>query len=117
MSDGLEPTEEYDGSVAVNVYGDDGARETVRCPSVEEAIETVKAERSEAAVLEIEDADDEVVFDSVDMDIEDWEVEWTHAKRSFAVDVEERECPYGNVACVADDLCDQCKLDVIQREA
>lgn len=117
MTRGLEPTEEYDGAVAVHVFGDDGLRETIRCPSFEDAIEAVKEERSAATFVEIADRDGDVVFDSVDMDIEDWEVEWRHAKRSLSVDVEERECPHDNVACFADDLCVECQIDEVKRGA
>lgn len=109
-----EPTEVYDGSVEVHVFADDGGRETIRCPSFEAAIETVKDVRSDAEVVEMVDPEGEVVFDSVDMTIEDWAVEWKHAKRSLSVDVEQRECPYDNVACFADDLCVQCKIDKVQ---
>lgn len=111
MTRGLEPTEEYDGAVTVALMDDDGTRERIRCRSFEEAIETVKAERSAAAVVEIVGKDGEVVFDSVDMDIEDWEVEWRHAMRRLSVDVEDRECPHGNVACFADDRCIECQMD------
>lgn len=116
MANGLDPTEEYDGSITVRTFDDDGTRKQEKCATFKEAIETVKTKRGSHDVLEIVDKDDEVVFDSVDMDIEDWEVEWKHAKRRLSVDVEERECPYENVACFADDLCVQCKINKVQSQ-
>lgn len=50
------------------------------------------------------------------MRIEEWAVEWEHAKRRLSVDVEEYDCPYDNIACVADDLCVQCKMDKVQND-
>lgn len=117
MNRGLEPTEEYDGAVTVRLLDDDGTRETIRCPSFEAAIETVREERSTAGIVEMTTPDGDVVFDSVDMDIDDWAVEWDNARRALSVDVEERECPYDNVACVADDRCVECKMDAVQRES
>jgi hypothetical protein len=114
MTDGLEPTEEYDGSLTVALYDDDGTRAEIRCTSYPEAIEVVKRKRDAYTVVDIVGADGEVVFTSADMDIEDWEVEWKQAKRRFSVDVEPRDCPYDNVACFADDLCVQCKIDKVQ---
>jgi hypothetical protein len=114
MTEGLEPTEEYDGTVTVRVSNDGGGRTTISCSSYEEAIGVVKREVHEATVVEILDREGEVVFDSADMNIENWEVEWKHAKRRLSVDVEERECPYDNVACFADDLCVECKMDEAQ---
>ena len=116
MANGLDPTEEYDGSITVRTFDDDGSRDQEKCSSFKEAIEKVKSVRGSHEVVEIVDKDDEVVFDSVDMDIEDWEVEWKHAKRRLSVDVEERDCPYDNVACFADDLCVQCKIDKVQSQ-
>jgi hypothetical protein len=60
--------------------------------------------------------DGEVVFDSAEMNIDDWETEWQHAKRRLSVDIEEHECSYDNVACVADDLCVKCKIDKVQTQ-
>ncbi|QLD89116.1 hypothetical protein HWV07_08765 [Natronomonas salina] len=116
MANGLDPTEEYDGSIIVRTFDDDGSREREKCASFKEAIETVKELRHSHDVVEIVDKDNEAVFNSVDMNIEDWEVEWKHAKRRLSVDVEERECPYDNVACFADDLCVQCKIDKVQNQ-
>lgn len=117
MNRGLEPTEEYDGAVTVRLLDDDGAREHIRCRSFEEAIETVRAERSSAEVVEMAAPDGDVVFDSVDMDIDDWAAEWRHALRRLSVDVEERECPHGNVACFADDRCVECQIDQLRGES
>jgi len=116
MADGMKPTEEYDGSVVVRAFSDGERTRSVRCASFREAIDTVKQKQASAAVVEIINQDGDVVFDSVDMDIEDWEAEWKHAKRRMSVEVEERECPYSNVACFADDFCVQCKMDKIQVE-
>lgn len=114
MANGLEPTEEYDGSITVRLYDDDGGREQIRCGSYEEAIEVVKSRVGSTDVVEMVDRDDDVVFSSVDMDVEAWAVEWKRAKRRLSVDVEERECPYDDVACFEDDLCVQCQIDEVQ---
>lgn len=114
MTDGLEPTEEYDGTVTVLVLEESGDRERVQCSSYRNAIELVKQRRSSDTVVKIEDRDGEIVFTSAEMDIRNWETEWQHAKRRLSVDVDERECPYDNVACFADDLCVQCKMDEVQ---
>lgn len=116
MEEGLEPTEEYDGSISVHVLDDDGDRERVRCGSYVDAIETVKDERSDSTVVKIEDRDGEVVFTSAEMDIDEWEREWQHAKQGLSVEVEERECPYGGVSCFPDDLCVQCTMDAMRAE-
>lgn len=114
MENGLEPTEEYDGSVSVHVLDDDGDRERVRCESYEEAIETVRDEQTRSTVVKIEDRDGEVVFTSAEMDIDEWAREWEQAKRGLSVDVEERECPHGSVSCFPDDRCVQCTFDAMQ---
>jgi hypothetical protein len=114
MAGGLEPTEEIEGSLAVHLYDDDGTRNEIRCTSYPEAIELVKQKRDAYTVVDIVGADGEVVFTSADMNIEDWEVEWKQAKRRLSVDIEPRDCPYDNVACFADDLCVQCKIDKVQ---
>ena len=116
MVRGLEPTEQYDGSITVRTFDDDGSRERIRCASYEEAIDVAKDERVSSEVLEIVGSDGDVVFDSAEMKLEDWEVEWKHAKRRLSVDVEKRECPYENRACFADDLCVQCQIDKVQDE-
>jgi hypothetical protein len=114
MTGGLDPTEEYDGTVTVRVLDDSGTRDKISCSSYEEAIGVVKRKAGSATVIETLDRNGEAVFDSADMDIEDWEIEWKHAKRRLSVDVEERECPYDNVACFADDLCVECKIDAVK---
>jgi len=116
MSNDSEPTESYDGSLTVRLLDDDEGREDVQCSSYNEAIEVVKDNRYSTTVVKIIDRDGDVVFNSVDMDINDWETEWKHAKRRLSVEVEEYDCPYDNVACFADDLCVQCKMDEVQNQ-
>jgi hypothetical protein len=114
MAGGLDPTEEYDGRVTVRILDDSGTRDKITCSSYEEAISIVKRKERSVTIIEILDGNGGVVFDSADMDIDDWEAEWKHAKRRLSVDVEERECPYDNVACFADDLCVKCKIDEVK---
>lgn len=114
MAHGLEPTEEYDGSVSVRLLDDTGANEEIRCASYEAAIDVVKENEDAVTVAKIVDRDGDVVFTSADGDIRDWETEWTHAKHRIAADVEKYDCPYDNVACFADDRCVQCKMDEVQ---
>lgn len=114
MSGGLEPTEEYDGTITVRTFDDDGNRGEIDCPSYEVAIDVVKQEVRTATVVEIVDSDGVVVFDSVEMNIEEWAVEWKNAKRRLSIDAESRECPYDNVACFAEDLCVECQIDEVQ---
>jgi hypothetical protein len=116
MVRGHEPTEAYDGSIVVRTFDDDAGRERTDWDSFAEAIDHVKAVRHSVDVVEMLHPDGDVVFDSHEMDIDDWEREWTHAKRRQAVDVEERDCPYDSVACFADDLCVQCKIDTVQQQ-
>jgi hypothetical protein len=116
MTRGLEPSEEFDGSITVHVLRDKEANEKVRCSSYKEAIGAVKSENRSAVATKIEDRDGEIVFNSDEMDIEDWVVEWENQKRSLSVNVEAHECPYDNVACVSDDLCVKCKMDKVQKE-
>lgn len=113
MTRGLEPTEEYDGSIVVRLFFERAANERISCRSFEEAIEVVRDERHDAEVVEILDRDGELVFDSVDMDIDDWAAAWRHAKRRLSVDVEPYDCPYDDVACFADDHCVRCQMDAI----
>lgn len=42
MVDGLNPTEEYDGSISVRVLKDKEGQERIQCQSFREAIQTVK---------------------------------------------------------------------------
>lgn len=115
MADALEPTESYDGSITVVALDDDGARDRSRCSSYEDAIALVKDKQSSTTVVKIEDRDGEIVFSSAKTDIRQWERTWRREKRTLSVDVEERACPYDNVACFADDLCVQCEMDEVQR--
>lgn len=114
MADGLDPTEEYDGSIRVRLLDDDTGTDVIQCASYYEAIDVVKEHQHAVTAVKIIDRDDNVVFTSADMRIENWEAEWEHAKRQLSVDVEEYDCPYDNVACFADDLCVQCKMDKVQ---
>jgi len=114
MADGLEPTERYDGTVTVHILSDDERTERKTCSSYEAAIDLVKRHRKSATAIKIEDRDGEIVFTSAEMDIEQWEIQWKHAKRRLSVDADEHECPYDNVACFEDDLCVQCQMDQVQ---
>lgn len=116
MANGLDPTEAYDGSITVYLADDSGDRDQIKCASYEEAISVVKDNQYSTTVITIAGRDGDIVFDSADMNIDDWEIEWKHAKRRLSVDVEEYDCPYDNVACFADDLCVQCKMDKIQNQ-
>jgi hypothetical protein len=111
MGDNLQPTERYDGTVSVIVLGEDGARERHDVHSYEAAIELVKERAGPETVCKIEGHEGQVVFDSQELAIENWEKEWRREKRRLSVDVDEHECPYDAVGCVADDLCVQCKMD------
>ncbi|SER50192.1 hypothetical protein [Natrinema salaciae] len=116
MTNGLEPTEEYDGSVTVRLLDDQRGREAIRCASYEDAIAVVKENHRSVTVAKIVDRDGDVVFTSSEMDIDDWETEWEHAKRRLSVDVDEYDCPYDSVGCFADDLCVQCQIDRVQEQ-
>lgn len=116
MPGGLDPTEEYDGSIRVRLLDDTGGTDEIACSSYYEAIDVVKERQYDVTAAKIIDRDDEVVFTSVDTRIEDWAAEWEHAKRSLSVTVEAYDCPYENIACFADDLCVQCKMDEVQNE-
>lgn len=106
-----EPTETTRRPVTVILLHEGGDHERIEHGSYRAAIDSVKANESEAAVAKIEAADGEIVFRSDEVDIEDWENEWKRAKRRLAVDVEEHDCPYDSVGCLADDLCVQCQMD------
>lgn len=75
MSDGLEPTETYDGTITVHVLNDRGDNEHIQCSSYANAIDLVKDRQAAATVVKIADRDDEIVFTSAEMDIRDWERE------------------------------------------
>lgn len=113
MPDRLDPTEEYDGRLTVYVLNDHTEREKYRCSSYPEAIETVKKEQDGATTTKIEDKDGEIVFSSARAFIEDWEKAWKSKKRSLSISVEDHDCPYDHISCVADDLCGRCKLDKV----
>lgn len=114
MSGGLDPTEEYDGRITVRLLWDHSPPEDVVCSSYYEAIDVVKSKQQSVTAIKIIDRDGDVVFTSAEMDIEQWETQWEHAKRSLSVNVEEYECPYDSISCFADDLCVRCKMDKIQ---
>ena len=114
MTAGLDPTEEYDGSITVRLLDDRAGTETVSCSSYQDAIETVKANLESVTVAKIVDRDDEIVFTSAEMDIDDWERAFTREKRRQSVHVEAYDCPYDSVSCFADDLCVRCKMDKVR---
>ncbi len=116
MNDGLDPTEEYDGTVTVRLLDDQEGVDELTCSSYSEAIDRVKSQTEAVTAAKIVDRDGDVVFTSREMAIEDWERQWTQAKRSLSVDVEQYECPYDDMACFADDLCVQCKMDRVQEQ-
>lgn len=116
MSNGLDPTEEYDGGIKVRLLDDHDGRDVVDCSSYKEAIEVVKEYRDSVTAAKIIGGDGEVKFSSTDTDIETWERVWKREKRSLGVDVEKYVCPYDNVSCFADDLCVQCKMDKLQNQ-
>lgn len=113
MTEGLRPTEEYDGRIIVHILKDEGSRDRIKCHSYEQATERVKQEQDAATVVKIEDGDGDIVFTSRETDIEVWETEWKHAMRRLSVDVEEWDCPHDDIACFADDLCLECKMDKV----
>lgn len=117
MSDRPGPTERYDGTLTVRILREKQKTVRLQCSSYDEAIQTVKQHREVATAIKIENRDREVVFDSARMDIDDWTTEWKKAKRRFSADVEAHDCPYDNIACVADDLCTQCQIDRVQNRA
>ena len=116
MTSGLDPTEVYDGSITVRLLDDRTGTETVTCSSYEEAIEVVKENQYSVTVAKIVDRDNDVVFTSSDMDIDDWETIWRQEKLRQSADVDKYDCPYDSVSCFADDLCVQCKIDKVQSQ-
>lgn len=116
MGGGLEPTEKYDGTIRVRLLDDTAETTEIRCASYHDAIDVVKDRHCSVTAAKIIDRDDDVVFTSAEMDIDDWAREWEHAKRSFSVTVDAYDCPYDNIACFADDLCVQCKMDTVQEQ-
>ncbi|MFA9427131.1 hypothetical protein [Natronorubrum sp. A-ect3] len=116
MTSGLDPTEEYDGSIRVRLLNDKSGTEELSCNSYEGAIDVVKENQYSVTVAKIVDRDGDVVFTSADMNIDDWESVWRQEKRRQSVHVEEYDCPYDSVSCFADDLCVQCKIDKVQNQ-
>ena len=116
MSSGLDPTEVYDGSITVRLLDDQTGTETVTCSSYEEAIEVVKEHHCSVTVAKITDRDNDVVFTSADMDIDDWESIWRQEKLRQSANVDEYDCPYNSVSCFRDDLCVQCEIDKVQNQ-
>ncbi|WP_248516287.1 hypothetical protein [Salinarchaeum laminariae] len=114
MGKGGEPTESYDGSITVRILDDETGKRLERCSSFVEAIEIVKENQYTHVETKIVDRDGDVVFSSVDHDIDTWESIWKQEKLRQGVDVEEYDCPYDNISCFADDLCVQCKMDKVQ---
>ena len=114
MTRGLEPTEEYDGSITVRLLDDESGTEDIRCSSFEDAIERVKEHQYSVTAAKIIDGDGTVVFTSADMDIDDWESVWRRELRRQSVQVEDHDCPYDSVACFADDLCVRCQIDNVR---
>lgn len=114
MSNSPDPTEEYDGSITVLLLDDRTGREEISCSSFKQAIQIVKDKQDSVTAAKIIDRDDDIVFSSVEMNIEQWETIWKKEKRRLTVDVEEYDCPYNNISCFADDLCVQCKMDKVQ---
>ena len=116
MSHGLDPTEEYDGSITVRLLEDGSGTEDVSCSSYADAIEVVREREESVTVAKIVDRDDAVVFTSAEMDIDDWEQAWKREKRSLSVHVEAHDCPHDSVSCFADDLCIPCQIDKVRDE-
>lgn len=105
-----DPTESVDNRPTVIEL--DRTRNRIDVSGYDEAIEEVKERVSNpGAVLKIESSEGEIVFNSRDMDIEDWRNEFKKAKLRQGVEVEAYDCPYDSVGCMSDDLCPRCKLD------
>ncbi|KAB1185417.1 MULTISPECIES: hypothetical protein [Haloferax] len=114
MTDGLRPTESYDGRITVALLDDSDGRTEIPCSSYTDAIEVVKEHRYDVTAAKIIDRDDDVVFTSAEMDIDVWESIWKHEKQSMSATVEAYNCPYDSISCFADDRCVQCQMDEIQ---
>ena len=111
MTGGLEPTEEYDGRLRVKLLDDGDGGQEIPCSSYTEAIGLVKDHQFDVTVAKIVDRGGDVVFTSVDMDIEVWESIWKQEKRREAISVEEQACPYESISCFSDNHCVQCEMD------
>lgn len=116
MTNGLTPTESYDGRIIVRLLDDSGDVEEIPCSSYRKAIDIVKTRQYDVTVVKIIDRDDKVVFSSDDMEIDVWENVWKKEKKRLSVDTEEYNCPYDNISCFIDDLCVQCKMDKQQNK-
>src|SRR6056297_2924368 len=103
MGDGLEPTETSNGTITVRLLDDTAGTRQIQCSSFTEAIDKVRVHEQTVTAVKIIDRDDDVVFTSREMDIDDWVVQWDHAKRRLGVDVAEHHCPYDTISCFADD--------------
>ncbi|MFO8116142.1 MAG: hypothetical protein R6U01_12450 [Halorubrum sp.] len=114
MTEGLQPTEEYDGGLRVKLLDDDAGIREIPCSSYTDAIAVVKDRRYDVTAAKIIDRDGEVVFTSAEMDIDVWESIWRREKRREALNVEERACPYDSLSCFPDDLCVRCEIDTLQ---
>lgn len=117
MTDGLQPTEEYDGRLRVKLLDDGNGSQEIPCSSYTEAIDLVKDHQYNVTAAKIIDRDGDVVFTSADMEIEVWESIWKQEKRREAISVEERACPYDSISCFPGDLCVQCEMDKMQNAA
>lgn len=116
MGSGRGPTEEYDGRITVRIFQSEGGSRAELCSSYEEAIEVVKENQYSAEETRIVDPEGQIMYSSIDTDIEAWESIWRQQKLRQGVDVEEHDCPYDNASCFADDLCVQCKMDKVQED-
>lgn len=76
MAGGLDPTEEYDGSITVRLLDDSTGTEEIRCSSYHDAITVVNDLQYAVTAAKIIDHDGDVVLTSADINIDDRE---THA--------------------------------------
>lgn len=108
-----EPALREDGGVTVvKLYETD--RETEMVPSIEAAIEVVKAARSTDSICQkIVTREDNVVYNSDrNGSIEDWEAAWKREMQILEAPSEPvHTCPYLNAGCIEDDPCIQCGMD------
>jgi hypothetical protein len=107
------PTESTE-SVTVVVLGETGKRNRINCDSYEHAIETARQKISPKKVVKIESRDGEIMYSSQKMNLDEWEKHWRMEKKRAITEGDDRECPYGNVACFEDDICVECKMDRVQ---
>jgi hypothetical protein len=116
MPDRPEPTQTYDGRLTARVLRETEETLTTRCSSHDAAIRKVRQCEDAAVAVKMEDRNDEVVFNSTQMAVDDWVTESRKAKRRLSVDVEVHDCPHDNVACGADDRCTQCQIDTVRNQ-